>query len=119
MYYKGEDDISLLKTLREVPFGQSDLCVWFDHFNWKNPTLAESFNQCGYYNADIILYALAQPRPIVCYDLILGEIGEEHTVQFCLRTAGKSGPWDIAGTPLEPRLQRHFGSDLIVDCTYS
>jgi hypothetical protein len=119
MYYRGEDRISLIKTLAEVPYGQSDLCVWFEGFNGRNPTLSESFNQRGYANADILLYALARPKTLQCYDLIDGEIGEEHMVQVCLRTAGNRGPWDIAGTPLEPLLISHFGFELLVDRSYS
>ena len=119
VYYKGEDSISLLKTLREVPYGQSDLCVWFHGFNWENPAIRESFQQQGYANADVVLYALAEPCTLQCYDLFQGEIGEEHTIQCCLRTAGNRGPWDITGTPLEPLLKKHFGADLIVDCSYS
>ena len=57
IYYKGDDRVSLIKTLAEVPYGQSDLCIWFEGFNWQNPSLAESFGRQGYANADLLLYA--------------------------------------------------------------
>lgn len=119
LYYKGGDRVSLIKTLAEVPYGQVDLCVWFEGFNWQNPSIAESFGRQGYANADLLLYALAQPRPLRCIDCFAGTIGEEHTIQVCLRTAGNRGPWDIAETPLFPLLARHFGADMLVDRSYS
>ncbi len=119
VYYKGDDSISLLRTLSEFPYGQSDLCIWFNCFNWNNPDISRSFGKQGCANADVLLYALAKTQTLQCYDAFQGTIGEEHEVQFCLRTAGKNGPWDIAETPLEPLLKRHFGPDLIVDCSYS
>ncbi len=119
IYYKGEDRVSLIKTLAEVPYGQTDLCLWFEGFNWQNPSLAASFGRQGYANADLLLYALAQPRPLRCFDCFAGTLGEEHTIQVCVRATGNRGPWGIAGTPLEALLARHFGVDVLVDRSYS
>ncbi|HEX4208391.1 MAG TPA: hypothetical protein VHZ51_30135, partial [Ktedonobacteraceae bacterium] len=119
IYYQGADSISLLKTLMELPIGHRNFCVWFEGFNWKNPGISESFGRQGYANADLLLYSLSQPQGLQCYDCFSGSIGEEHRIQTCLRTTGNRGPWGIKETPLEPLLARHFGSELIVDCSYS
>ena len=119
VYYKGDDSVSLLRTLSEFPYGKFDLCVWFNCFNWKNPDIVKSFSKQGCMNADVLLYAFTQPQTLQCYNAFEGTVGEEHTVQFCLRTAGKNGLWDMAETPLEPLLKRHFSPDLVVDCSYS
>lgn len=117
--YKGTDSLSLLKTLRELPIGQRNFCVWFAGFNWENPEISASFSRQGYANADLLLYSLARPQVLQCYDCFSGRIGAEHRIQTCFRTTGNHGPWDIKETPLEPLLVRHFGSELIVDCSYS
>jgi hypothetical protein len=117
VYYKGEDTVAFFKTLEAFPYGQSDLCVWFDCFNWQNPELKEDFQEEGYSNASILLYALTHPQTVICSDA--GEVRGEYEVQSCFRTSGKNGPEDIVNTPLEPFLEHHFGSELIIDCAYS
>lgn len=119
VYYKGADRISLLKTLKGLLIGHKDVCIWFEGFNWKNPEVSESFGRQGYANADLLLYFLTQPQGLQCYDCFAGNIGEEYRIQTCLRTTGNHGPWSIKETPLEPLLACHFGSELIIDCSYA
>lgn len=119
LYYQGEDGQSLLRTLQEVPYGQCSVGIQFDAFNWQNKAVQESFSRLGYYNAEVHLVAFSAPEPVVSYDLILGKVGEEYPVQYYFSSYGNGGPWDIAETPLAPVLKRHFGEDLIVECSYS
>lgn len=109
-----------LRTLKEVPYGQCDVGVWFEGFNWQNSALREDFGRSGYANViEVSLCAFAAPHTMVSYDLIMGEVGEEREIQYCFRSYGNRGPWDIAETLLDPLLRRHFGNDLIVECSYS
>ena len=120
LHYKGEDGRSLLRTLKEVPYGQANVCAWFAGYNWHNELLRESFEQHGYSNAyEVFVVALAQPYRDRSYDLICGNIGEEYEVKYFFRSYGNRAPWDIVGTPLAPLLERHFGNDLRIECSYS
>lgn len=120
LHYKGEDGRSLLRTLKEVPYGQANVCAWFAGYNWHNELLRESFEQRGYTNAyEVSVVALAEPSRDVSYDLICGNIGEEYEVKYYFSSYGNHAPWDIVGTPLAPLLEHHFGNDLRIECSYS
>ena len=78
----------------------------------------------GSYNADVLVYALAQPQEVV-YGVEMEDEEREyateihvHPVQSCFRTTGKSGPYKICA-PMERIFQRFFGNDFVVGCFYS
>lgn len=121
VYYKGEDTVALFKALEAFPYGQSDLCVWFQGFNWENPEIREDFEAAGNHNANVLLYALARPQMVRCYNPYApeeDEAGNEYEVQTCFRTSANYGPHDIGDMLLE-FLEDHLGPDLIIDCSYS
>ncbi|HEU5376950.1 MAG TPA: hypothetical protein VFV38_16085, partial [Ktedonobacteraceae bacterium] len=37
VYYQGEDEDRLRRVLRNFPYGQQDLCLWFRGLDYKNP----------------------------------------------------------------------------------
>jgi hypothetical protein len=117
--YHGADKDALLQALRGAPYHEQDLCIHFESLNTKdNPDLRASFEEYGFYNADVVVYALSCPRRQYIANLVEGSYVERMLQDF-FTTTGKSGPWKIAGTALEPSLARHLGPKLSVDCGYA
>jgi hypothetical protein len=130
IHYCGERVEELLKAVSSAPYGTRDLCVWFECLNFDN----EEVRSTGSYNADVVVYALAQPQEVFYEVEIEAEVNEDdmeedeysdtvmqmhvHTVQSCFRTTGSSGPYKTC-TPMDTIFKRYFGNDFIVGCFYS
>lgn len=148
-YYQGQDEAALRQALRDFPYGQQDLCVWFVGLDYENPIFADNL-AIDTSSPDALIYALARPQTVACVHEEWKPKSElpslegvtlepcpfpgadedaegawmtvinEYAVECCFRTAAlKGGPYEIIGTPLEPILKQHFGPDLITDCNYS
>lgn len=116
--FKGNDEMELKQSLRTIPFGKTDFCVWFDGLNWDNERVRTSFQRHGYANGDVVIYSFASPREVIIYDAYDGTWCK-HQFSHYFTVTGKNGPEAIQDTVLEPILERYFGPNLIVECTYS
>lgn len=63
-YYQGEEEALLRQALRDFPYGQQDLCLWFCGLDYENPTFADLANYTS--SPDTLVYALAHPQTVVC-----------------------------------------------------
>jgi hypothetical protein len=135
VHYCGESVEDLLKALSKAPYGGRDLCVWFEGLNFDN----EEVRSTGSYNADVVIYVLAEPQKILYIadgpagraemnrDELEDMDGEDlniemeactYVVQTCFRTIGKSGPYKTCAL-MDAIFERYFGKDFIIDCSYS
>ena len=116
--FKGESLSELEKALQKSPFGEADLCIWFDGLNWKNDAVRASLQKNGYANGDVVLYALAGPRKVTVINAYDGT-WSEHQFTHYFAITGKGGPESVNNTILKPILQRCFGANLLEVCSYT
>jgi hypothetical protein len=115
----GESLQELQAALQDLPFGKTDLAVWFDALDWGNDELREALTRQGSANAEVVVYALQRPSEVVLGSAYVAG-GNEHSYNLMhyFTTAGKSGPHDIEDTMLESVLADFFGPAMIVDCSW-
>jgi hypothetical protein len=115
----GESLQELQAALHDLPFGKTDLAVWFDALDWDNDEVREALTRQGCANPEVVVYALQQPAEVVLGDAYV-EDGNIHsyTLMHYFTTTGKSGPDSIEGTILETLLADYFGPAMIVDCSW-
>lgn len=130
IHYCGERMEELLQALQKAPYGEQDLCVWFEGLNFDN----EEIRSTGNYNADVVIYALAQSQQVFYEVEIEQEMPDdemdndkppvdgmemrEHPVRCCFRTTGSSGPYKTCPL-MDAIFKRYFGNDFIIGCFYA
>lgn len=116
---QGESLQELQAALQDLPFGKTDLAVWFDGLDWDNDELREALTRQGAANAEVMVYALQRPSEVVLGSTYVAG-GNEHSYNLMhyFTTAGKSGPHSIEGTILESVLADFFGPAMIVDASW-
>lgn len=138
--YQGDDLSELLRSLSAAPFGDKDLCILFDGFDWTNTVLQESLKKQNWANAATALFALQAPQEVTFAEEVtpfeddpaadeeFEDDLDEDEEGFEMRTYiikqgffsyGKHGPQGIRGTPLDSAFRRHFGAEIWFDYDYS
>lgn len=114
-YYRGDDPESLLGVLAVLPAGRVDCYVRFGRLDRENPLVTDGGLDARMVSVGIV--TLADPTVVACHDHE-GTV-RHHTVAGYLHLGGRRGVHTLDDTVLEPIVHRHFGSDAIVDASWS
>ena len=112
--YKGGESKALLSALAKVAYGRRDVAVYFKGFDLEEPKQKALFKREGWYDADLVVFALKARRSISILDFYGGE--EEGEVSLDLRhyltVTGRrtlDDPGAAKKSPLGKVLSAHFG----------
>lgn len=94
IWYQGDDGAALARALRDLPYGESDVCV-------------DSWHTSG-----VRLYALTSPRPILVGDHIANQYTILTTSQFCIAGPQKGLIESMSRFPIKDALYDFYGPGL-------
>lgn len=102
---RGKEKLPLLKAIDELALDKEDHVLWFSGMNWSNFQLQTLLEKRGYYNGNIFIVLLHEPRS---FQTEHGEITLKHFVLV----HGNRAPEELEGTPIFNVFERYFGTDL-------
>jgi hypothetical protein len=106
--HRGEDRESLIEALDAVDPGDQSLVLWFSGLNWDNYRIQAPLERQGYFNGNLFIVLLKEPR------LIQMDDGEQ-TLQHFVMLQGNRTAEELDGTPLPFIFGRYFGDDFITN----
>lgn len=106
--FRGEDLQSLQEALAQLPYGKDSFAIWFSGLNWDNYRIQAPLERQGYFNGNLFLVLLRQPRAIQMDDGILD-------LQHFVMLQGNRTAKELDGTPIPFILARYFGDDFITN----
>lgn len=104
--FRGEDLQSLHEALEQVPVEDQNIVLWFSGLNWDNYRIQAPLERQGYFNGNLFLVLLNEPRTFEMDD---GELELQHFLML----QGNRTAEELDGTPLPFIFARYFGDDFL------